>query len=79
MYNTINSYIIVNSKELQYVTYNLRVEDYRVFYQIDDEGKKVYIFYILTSNKRIKIWENLVLVTRTSTRADLFLDFQETV
>jgi mRNA-degrading endonuclease RelE of RelBE toxin-antitoxin system len=57
MHNTINVYIIVNSKELQHVTYNLRVEDYRVFYQIDDEVKKVYIFYILTSNKRIKNME----------------------
>ena len=46
-----------NKKELKgtrLVTYRLRVGDYRVFYQIDDEEKKVYIFDILTAEQAHK-------------------------
>ena len=46
-----------NKKELKgirLVTYRLRVGDYRIFYQIDEEEKKVYVFDIRPTNKRIK-------------------------
>lgn len=36
------------------VTYRLRVGEYRVFYQIDEEEKKVYIFDILTAEQAHK-------------------------
>ncbi len=46
-----------NKKELKgirLVTYRLRVGDYRIFYQIDEEEKKVYVFDIRPPKKRIK-------------------------
>ena len=46
-----------NKKELKgtrLVTYRLRVGDYRVFYQINEEEKKVYVFDIRSLNNRIK-------------------------
>ncbi len=46
-----------NKKEFRgtrLVTYRLRFGDYRVFYQIDEEEKKVYVFDIRSLNKRIK-------------------------
>jgi mRNA interferase RelE/StbE len=49
-----------NKKELQgirLVTYRLRVGDYRIFYQINEEEKKVYVFDIRQTNKRIKNME----------------------
>ncbi len=35
----------------QIFIYRLRVGDYRVFYQIDEEERKVYIFDILTTEQ----------------------------
>ena len=46
-----------NKKELKgtrLVTYRLRVGDYRVFYQSDEEEKRVCLFDIRPLNKRIK-------------------------
>ena len=41
-------------KGTRIVTYRLRVGDYRVFYQIDEEEKKVYVFDILTAEQAHK-------------------------
>ena len=41
-------------KGTRIVTYRLRVGDYRVFYQIDEEEKEVYVFDILTSEQAHK-------------------------
>jgi mRNA interferase RelE/StbE len=38
-------------KGTRIVTYRLRVGDYRVFYQIDEEEKEVYVFEILTAEQ----------------------------
>ena len=41
-------------KGTQIVTYRLRVDDYRIFYQIDEEEKEVYVFDILTAEQAHK-------------------------
>lgn len=41
-------------KGTRLVTYRLRVGEYRVFYQIDNEAKEVYVFDILTSEQAHK-------------------------
>ena len=41
-------------KGTRIVTYRLRVGDYRIFYQIDDEEKEVYVFDILTAEQAHK-------------------------
>ncbi len=41
-------------KGTRIVTYRLRVGDYRVFYQIDEEEKEVYVFDILTAEQAHK-------------------------
>ncbi len=45
---------IGDKKELKgtrIITYRLRVGEYRVFYQIDEKEKKVYVFDILTAEQ----------------------------
>ena len=41
-------------KGTRIVTYRLRVGDYRIFYQIDEEEKEVYVFDILTAEQAHK-------------------------
>jgi mRNA-degrading endonuclease RelE of RelBE toxin-antitoxin system len=51
-----------NKKELkgtQLTSYRLRVGSYRVFYQIDEEKKEVYVFDILTAEQAHKKYGKL--------------------
>ncbi|AKB75335.1 RelE/StbE replicon stabilization toxin [Methanosarcina lacustris Z-7289] len=41
-------------KGTRIVTYRLRAGDYRIFYQIDEEEKEVYVFDILTAEQAHK-------------------------
>lgn len=41
-------------KGTRIITYRLRIGDYRVFYQIDEEEKKVYVFDVLTAEQADK-------------------------